>query len=240
MWEYNRKLWTFAGSSTTPWSGLNDFGDWEQVLYSKYSCCNQLNMFDPVCGVWQNVHSHGNIPSPRHSMAQTMIEQNVWFYGGKCNREHGGLYQLNMHTLIWTKILNVGGIRPGTRFSHTFTALQHTNQIVLYGGCSLFGGFSEYKSGEPCIFDLASLQWKKYEGSPDDGRSLHSATAVNNGIIVIGGNYDMLVSKCSNVFRIKQQPISPDRFALQSIKRNLKRLKPKEWNMPAGYYAKLD
>ena len=214
VWGYDKKLWTFDGE-------LADL---------------EVTSFEPDSRVCQTLQCYGNVPSPRFNMAQTIYEENAWFYGGSSGGwlhrdRYDDLHQLNMTTLVWTRIQTVGPTTPGERYFHTFTALPKENKLILYGGCP------QKESGQPWILDLSSLSWEKLEGSSDDGRQFHSATAVKSSIIIIGGEYDR--KRCSNVFTIIHQPMSLENLALRTIHRKRNQIKPREWNMPSGCYNRL-
>ena len=200
MWEYGKKLWTFGGTCSEPQDGFDRHGE-ELCLHSKpfttmaHSYCNQLNVFDPESRVWQNKKSKGRIPSPRAFMAQEIVGKNALLYGGSCNYERfSQLYQLDIKTLTWTEIHIGRGMAPRPFDICTFTALPN-NRLLLYGS---HNDYIKPESPRPLwIFYVTTESWTEFEGKENYDRCEHTATRVNNSILVVGGYNENPVSDIS-------------------------------------------
>ena len=108
-WEYEGKLWTFAGSGRYPRGYLNVSGKWIATKYDHKEnvwLTNQINCYNTHLSKWENVVSSGAVPSPRCDTAATRIGHIVWVYGGDrnfANSSLSDLYSLNLENMMWTQ-----------------------------------------------------------------------------------------------------------------------------------------
>ena len=122
------------------------------------------------------------------------------------------LHELNMKSLVWTKMKLVDSVKPAYRYEHTFTAI-NVDTFVSHGGYSVETGFA---LGDIWLLDLPSATWSKYTGPTDHGRADHTATkGINKNIIIFGGcsSYTVLPAGtkedlCNDVYIIKLEPDS--------------------------------
>ena len=182
-WESTGKLWTFGGVGTSLDGYLNEHESFPRG--SLKVCNNQLLCFDVSKQEWKDVKSSGTKPEPRCGHATTMINSNVWLYGGLVTqigrkRVRDELYQLNLHSLVWTQIKTADEMKPQGCFNCSFSGVTDS-QIILHGG----RGHPDLQS--TWIFDVQSLAWKQLiiDGRP---RYFHTGTeCMNGGVIIIGG-----------------------------------------------------
>ena len=173
-WESTGKLWTFGGTGTSPDGYLNELGD-----FNGSGINNQLLCFNVSKQEWKDVKSSGTKPEPRWCHATTIINHNVWLYGGFVRlRAHNDLYQLNLHSLVWSKI-QTDQITPQKRSSCSLNTITNS-QLLLHG------------SNQPStwIFDVPTLTWKQQTIDNDHPRFGHTGTeCMHGGVIIIGGKH---------------------------------------------------
>ena len=201
IWENIGKLWTFGGVGTSPDGYLNEHGSFQPGTWYN----NQLLCFHIAKQEWKEVKSSGAKPEPRCGHATTTTNNKVWLYGGSCVQNlsiwiFNDLYQLNMHSLVWTKIqTNQNQIKPQGLINHSFCAATDS-KLILHGGSR--------QLPPTWIFDVPLLTWKQKPIDDDYPRFLHTGTeCVNGAVIVIGGT---------------KRTIAPYRFIY--VKRNVKSL----------------
>ena len=182
-WEYAGKLWTFGGNGKwgIPNGYLHQQGDFDIT-----GANNQLLCFDPSGEEWTSLRSSGTIPMHRYSHATATTSNKVWLYGG-LNIPYGeldDLYQLNLPTLIWTKIQT--DMKPLGRSKCSLTAVTD-NQLLLYGG---------YNNSSPSLsdswmFNTSNMAWRQHLTGWVKYHAFHrnhtGTKGVNNSIIIIGG-----------------------------------------------------
>ena len=170
-WEHNGKLWIFGGFKT---------------VSNHVECNNQLMCFDPTDRRWINPQCSGIIPSPRYHHSTTAVRGNVWLYGGKSKTRVilSDLFQLNMDSLIWTKI-ETDLQKPPGRCLCSLTAVSD-NQLILHGGLAI-GKHNRSKTS--WIFDIFSSSWACIE-TEDHPRFYHTGTVgFNHSVLIVGGEY---------------------------------------------------
>ena len=214
-WEYNRKLWIFGGYGDPLHGYLNTSG-------ASFETCgptagvpgynNQLLCFNPCLNKWTNPHSYGAVPEPRSGRYFTQFDTKVWLCRMNLAGDTDFLLELNMQSLVWTKLKVDCPIRPPERMYHTFTVLSEYT-FVLHGGHDIA---TDDALSDSWILDLPSASWRKYTGSRDHGRAHHSATkSIHNSIIIFGGRLskDNLPAGseeelCNDVFILRLEPES--------------------------------
>ena len=120
-WEYQGKLWIFAGCAYSPQDYLNDHGDSED--YFAWAMNNQLLSYDPNTHKWTNPQCFGSIPKPRSNHACAIINDKVWLFGGNnwLTDKLGDFFELRMNSLTWSQI-QTGHPSPQARTCCTLTA----------------------------------------------------------------------------------------------------------------------
>ena len=132
-WEYTGNMWAFAGLGPHfPGHYLHDHGEFNSVGLTEN---NQLLCFNPSTNKWTNPKSTGSVPSPRSRHAIAISGDQVWLYGGSTLQPYcffNDLYQLDMTSLMWTKI-QTGGTKPQQLSSCSLSVVSE-HQLVLHGG----------------------------------------------------------------------------------------------------------
>ena len=179
--------WTFGGRGSTGGSSAN----FHDIITNGYigsqghfygSCVsnNQLLCFDPSEQEWTNLRSSGTVSEHRYDPATAPTGDKLWLIGGGA----GGilrfydLYNLNMPTLIWTKIQT--DKMPRILFRCSLTPVTD-NQLLLYASYS----------PDTWILDTSSLIWRQHAiGWNEAFHTSHAATkGMNSSVAIIGGAY---------------------------------------------------
>ena len=118
------------------------------------------------------------------------------------------LYQLNLHTLVWTKI-QTDQIKPLRCMNCSFCAATDT-QLILHGG----RGQPELQS--TWIFDVTSLTWKQ-QIIDDLPRYFHTGTeCMNGGVIIIGGHCEQTIAQYQFIY-VQRNARSLQQLAMKTI-----------------------
>ena len=244
-WAYNRKLWIFGGYGYPLHGYLNtsgaSFDPYDPTGVQGFN--NQLLCFNPSLQKWTNPHSYGAVPEPRSGRYFTQFDTKVWL----CRMCNAGdtdfLLELNMQSLVWTKLKVDCPIRPSERICHTFTALSEYT-FVLHGGYDIA---TNDALSDTWLLDLPSASWRKYTGSSDHGRTHHSATkSIHNNIIIFGG----CLSKrnlpagseeelCNDIYVIQMQPESLMKLTSKVVCKHRAVLQSHWKNLPRTLHAQL-
>ena len=189
-WEYREKLYIYGGYGPSLRGYLSKHGDFKpNFTYGDYQegYNNQLLCFDPSVEKWTNLKCSGSVPRP-HSMHSTArIRENVWLFGagGYTKSILAGLFELNMHTLLWTEIQNTSEL---PRFSLDSTlSVVSDNQLLLHAGLN-----KEFVVlSDTWILDLPSQTWREYSAYKKQQRYGHTCTTgINRGnCLIIGGSF---------------------------------------------------
>ena len=132
-WGYAEKLWIFGGEGVQVDDYLNKNGGFSLVT-SYYN--NQLLCFDPSCEKWTNPQCGGNIPEPRVGHSTAILGDTVWLTGGFSSSPmiyHNDLYQLDMHSLGWTK-MQIIEPKPSVRRPVSLSAISDRHLLLLLQG----------------------------------------------------------------------------------------------------------
>ena len=215
-WAYAEKLWIFGGAGVFVDDYLNDNGGFSWAT-SHYN--NQLLCFDPSCEKWTNPQSSGNIPEPRAGHSTAILRDTVWMIGGinLRNLRLDDLYQLDMHSLVWTK-MEIMEPKPSAIKFVSLIAFSD-GQLMLQGN---FTGDNGMIASEGWVLDTLSASWRKHETAPKDKRPRHSHTAtpgINNSVVIIGGHGPDR-SKSSNSLKtlhVMLQPKSLQQLAVKTV-----------------------
>ena len=197
-WEHGGKLWIFGGCGRNPTrylfeNGHGNFIDQQTIGYitNRY-CTNQLLYFDPLAETWTNPKCTGQVPSPRSEHATARIKDAVWLYGGTQDTVSSDasslddMYELNMHTLLWTKIEAINPRPPGCGL-FVLTAIADS-QLVLHGGHGEHFRNIFRKCKTTWFFDIPSQTWRQSTTIKDPLRYCHTGSrGINKSVIIIGG-----------------------------------------------------
>ena len=156
--EFAEKLWVLGGSTEHTSEYLNDHGEFINNGPIE-TITNQLLCFDPSLAERINPKCKGDIPEPHSDQPAAKIRDKVWMLG-KNNRTCCGLYQLDMLSLIWTKIETTlpMSFADGPDFSMSTIS---DNQLVVHGGFR-----DSKKRSTTWIFSLPLLSWRQYMKTP--------------------------------------------------------------------------
>ena len=135
----------------------------------------------------------------------------------------GDLFQLNMHSLVWTWI-QTHQPTPQARSMCSFVAVTD-NLLVLHGGCLAGRG----TASDTWILDLTSSSWRLYNTSERDHarRSHMGCLGLNSSAIMIGGFKEYEERKYeiyNNMFCVMLKPKSLQKLALHKIYKNRAKL----------------
>ena len=206
-WEYEGKLWIFGGSGTSPEGYLNYNGDFQYSIRRLFRN-NQLLCYDPNTQKWTNPQCFGDVPSPRGGHASAFAKNKVWLFGGYDGIQHmylNDMFELTMHSLIWTQI---HVCCPPRRHLGTLTAVTE-GQLVLHGGVC---------RRDTWIMDTQSHLWKLCTSQKDDIRWFHTGSSgLNGSAIILGGFRYSTSDKGYNVFHVSLEPKLLQQLAMQII-----------------------
>lgn len=154
--------------------------------------CNDLYQLNLPQWRWKKLKPVGKVPCPRIGPSFTVIQDQVFLFGGltKTNKPmmvqyHNDLnilqVKLNKEHGVWTSPVTFGQ-PPVPRESHT--AVAYKNKLFIYGGMNGW-----YRLGDLHILDVNTLTWTKPEvrGRIPNPRSLHTATLIGSKMYVFGG-----------------------------------------------------
>ena len=226
-WEYRGKLWVFGGKGEyRPTRFLNDNGDF--TAFNEDYVNNQLLCFDPSCQAWDNPKCFGDIPEPRRSHATSTVGAKTWLFGGigERNNAFDDLFELDMDSLTWTKILT-GQPKPSKLYACTLTPLSD-DKLILHGGYyRIHRGKTVH---DTWILDLPSMTWRIYDtGLQGPQRTRHTCTkGINGQVIIIGGQRAEINEVGSRYYHcyiykhchIVLEPKSLQQLATQTIHKN--------------------
>ena len=145
VWEYNEKMWIFGGNGVSPAGYLNDHGDFASTIGvingTDYGYNNQLLSYDPCIETWTNVPCCGAVPAPRRNASTATIKDKVYLHGEWLSNEshRNGMYVLDMHSVIWSRIETTGLIRHDRQVYALLTPAT-INQLVFHDESDLREG----------------------------------------------------------------------------------------------------
>lgn len=207
-WDHQDKLYVFGGYGPDVDQYLHGIGEFFWDAFPHCGWNNQLLEFDPSSSHWSLVHSSGSIPSPRAAHGTAKLGRQVYVFGGRHDATRlNDLYVLDMSEFFWTRITIDAGLQPVGRSWHSFTPLT-SRHVFLYGGYTN----DQRPLADRWLLDVESMQWHDLGVTDDPPRLWHTATAVNDGeVVIFGGCHGDILSheeiqKHSNtvvIFRIK-------------------------------------
>ena len=173
----------FGGKGPSPVDYLNEHGDF--ILNSSFSGINnQLFCYCPTTQTWTNVKCYGDVPSPRLDAATANIQDDVWLCGGTTqNNSHSyDLYELNMLSLVWTKI-ETAMPRPHATAGASLTPISASQLVLVY-----YDGLPRTLP-RSWVFDIQTRTWKQHSSDDisDDilGTSFIGITGLNNNVTIL-------------------------------------------------------
>lgn len=180
--------------------------------YGKYS--NELYQLEISKWEWKKIPPKSKLPSARLGHSFTLIGERVYLFGGLENasddpKENIPRYLNDLHCLdvhddlyTWSTPLTEGK-PPSPRESHTCVA--YTSAITNKSKLIIYGGMSGHRLGDVWFLDVDSLVWSKpsilsggSSSTPPIPRSLHSATVINQRMIIFGGWIPLILDENKN------------------------------------------
>ena len=203
-WEYGGNLYIFGGEGPSPDEYLNEYGDYNNA------CNNQLLQFNLDEMEWINLRCFGTVPEPRKRHVATTFIHKTWLCGGHSgNQIFDDLYELDMPSLIWTK-MNGHHIPKG----RGLRCLNVTTDLQLVLHYQSIG-----KPSETWIMDLQSRFWRQHSYDKVCPELSHSGClGINNSVIIIGSacKEDMSCAPCC-VCSVMLEPKSLQQLAIKTV-----------------------
>eukprot|EP00301_Raphidiophrys_heterophryoidea_P019950 c475_g1_i1.p1 GENE.c475_g1_i1~~c475_g1_i1.p1 ORF type:complete len:1386 (+),score=319.13 c475_g1_i1:290-4159(+) len=161
---------------------------------------NDVYTADLATSTWQKAQVTGNGPSPRHGHAVAFSAgRNFLLFGGvDCQGEtctfFNDMFSLSATTLAWSPV-NISGIPPSPRASHSLTTITPTKHIV-------FGGISaEFTShNDLYTYDEVNGLWTLEDvgGVAPEPRFGHTAALYDgNKVLIFGGGACRTIANCT-------------------------------------------
>lgn len=126
-------------------------------VYNNERVSNDLWCYDAIVNKWSQIPTSGCIPAPVNEHSSCIVNDKLYIYGG--NDFSGVIYDtlhvLDLHTLVWSKLVEGGADGPGPRCGHSMTYLQKFNKLVIMGGDK-----NDYITNDPNNFET----YEEYNG----------------------------------------------------------------------------
>ena len=206
MWKYDEKMWIFGGYGPPLDGYLNDYGDFTTTPHIRgYN--NQLLSYDPFCQMWINVACSGDVPVPRAEASSAIVNDRAYLLGGQTHLFiDNDLYELNMHSITWTRIETTGGSSTGYSGDSLIPVLG--NKLARYGGCE----------GSIWIFDTHSHTWKELLGNKVGCDYHHTGiTGLHGSAVILGKTIQPQGQAYNPVITVRIEPKSLQQFAMQTV-----------------------
>ncbi|XP_030546990.1 acyl-CoA-binding domain-containing protein 4-like isoform X2 [Rhodamnia argentea] len=160
-------------------------------LYIFGGCCGGLHFGDVLVldldnMAWRTLATTGQGPGPRDSHSAVLVGHRMVVFGGtNGSRKVNDLHVLDLRTKEWTQP-NFRGRPPCPRESHSAT-LVGNDKMVIFGGSGQ--GEANYLN-DLHVLDLETMRWMspEVEGEIPVPRDSHSAVAMENKLVVYGGD----------------------------------------------------
>ena len=209
-WEYGECMWVFGGFGglgLLQTKYLSDHGDFIAGRNNQLLCFNSSTL------MWTNPQCFGKVPLPRLSHCTTIINNNVFLYGGQTGQLHtlNDFFELDMISRTWTQ-LKTGQTQPHGRCSASLTAISDRH-LVLHGGRSSSEDFND-----TWIVDLPSQTWRQHASNHDHTRHNHTGSlGINKRVIIIGGITFPSSKTSARIFHVILEPESLQKLAMKTI-----------------------
>ncbi|KAI8581366.1 hypothetical protein K450DRAFT_232712 [Umbelopsis ramanniana AG] len=160
-------------------------------LFGGYPLTNDLWSLDTIAMQWQQLPNQTFTPSPRYHHTTTLLADGrmvvVGGFDGNNTVNMTDIYTFDTNSLQWSYTKATGSI-PASRRDHAATALPDGNSLLIHGGTN-----KQYTS---FMSDIAILNCTTFDSciwqtppnpSPPAGRYAHTATLIDNFIIIAFG-----------------------------------------------------
>ncbi|OVA16794.1 Kelch repeat type 1 [Macleaya cordata] len=135
---------------------------------------------------WNTLVTKGKRPGTRDSHSAVLVGHQMIVFGGtNGSKKVNDLHVLDLRTKEWSSP-NCEGIPPSPRESHTATVVGD-DKLVIFGGSG--EGEGNYLN-DLHVLDLKTMRWiaTKVKGELPAPRDSHTAVAINNKLLVYGGD----------------------------------------------------
>lgn len=136
--------------------------------------------------VWSSLSTTGQRPGTRDSHSSVLVDHKMVVMGGtNGSKKVNDLHILDLRTKEWSRPICEGN-PPSPRESHSATVMGDSI-LVVFGGSG--EGEGNYLN-DVHVLDLKTMQWTSPEvkGDLPPARDSHAAVAIDNKLIVYGGD----------------------------------------------------
>eukprot|EP01012_Entosiphon_sulcatum_P016161 TRINITY_DN21089_c0_g1_i1.p1 TRINITY_DN21089_c0_g1~~TRINITY_DN21089_c0_g1_i1.p1 ORF type:complete len:602 (+),score=39.48 TRINITY_DN21089_c0_g1_i1:34-1806(+) len=183
---YQSSMLVFGGVLAAP-----STGKLAQQYVLELEAVQHLYAFDTVNCSWQHLQCVGEKPFNRCHHTLTISGNFLLLYGGFSLNPNGNgtqphflfdVYQLDLATLMWTRVHSASGIPP-TLWGHT--AISYDKQMVVFGGVDIL---SSREVDYMCLWHVDKQRWcsVKFTTAPS-ARAGHTCVAVGGQMYIFGG-----------------------------------------------------
>ncbi|CAG9335373.1 unnamed protein product [Blepharisma stoltei] len=142
---------------------------------------------------WEKRITEGFIPDARVGSTLTMVNNNLYLFGGQSGERLNDIKMLNYRNGHWEGVnhrnQDTAQEIPDPRVGHT--AVGFRNSLVVYGGGGGFNSTLHIRGCFPLVymFDTVNSEWRSYKplGRLPDSRRNHGAALIGNTMIMYGG-----------------------------------------------------
>jgi N-acetylneuraminic acid mutarotase len=145
-------------------------------------------LYDPISGTWTNT---GSLNTARANHTATLLPNGKVLVAGGNNASRLSSSEVyDPATGTWT---NTGSLNTA-RYFHTATLLPN-NKVLVAGGSGSSSGINTFLASSE-VYDPASGSWTT-TASLNTAREYHTATLLNNGVVLVTGGYNSGLSLAS-------------------------------------------
>ncbi len=120
---------------------------------------NDLYAYNVHCNLWRKIQTKGCKPSPRYKHQAVVVDDKMYVLGGGCfkpEQEYIDMYCLDLRTLEWEKVVDMGGEVPKARVAHTCCYDEDARSIYIWGGfTSELSRLQDF-----CAYHVPSNTWR--------------------------------------------------------------------------------
>lgn len=230
-WSFDNTMYIFGGYGKPPSIEYQEKSIQFDIdpMFENHGWLNQFPAYNIHNNSWEWPSYTGTPPSPRAAMAHVQIEHRIFIFGGRAKEGRlNDLYELNMTSLTWSKIMmNTPYISPVGRSWHAMTnaKIKDEDHIILYGGLD-----NEQRALNDCwTINLKKKQpiWKRHSHLEQEGRLYHRIVCVQKyKIVIVGGiTNDILAGEptkhATQTIKFNLAPLSLKHIAMADIVNNI-------------------
>ncbi|KRX06891.1 Immunoglobulin E-set [Pseudocohnilembus persalinus] len=160
------------------------------------SILQDYHVFNTITNTWSTSKLFGQGPPPRERFTLSHYKQQalIIFGGYYCSSDmeaeqhYNDIYSLNLKTMTWKELQPVGK-KPAPRYAHTSNSFKQ--YIIIFGGMNSSSSKKIYNDAWKIGLENNELRWENISevatGKPPMERYSHSATMVNEFLVIFGG-----------------------------------------------------